>query len=261
MLTFNRRYAGLKSAYGVKVLSNTLYFLTGPTNVAKIRKYKTSITDPGVQTFCLIRVFGMPKKAVAMYTLDNSGILPKPRLSSNVASHNRIDFHTHAGFNHLLSGDRLINLYKRWLACFTPRLERLQIGNEWISVADIMDYWMPSLTAALNEAMAGPVLECINPNFTQDFLEFLPYVHGLMKGLPRWWLPRAFALRESLNRDFRQWHSLARTFFKESDISPDGDADPWWGCAAMRERQKLFEKVDNWGHDAMAASDFGLLWG
>ena len=48
---------------------------------------------------------------------------------------------------------------------------------------------------------------------------------------------------------------------KESSVEDDGDADPWWGSEAMRERQTFLGEVDNWDHDALASSDFGLLWG
>jgi hypothetical protein len=41
------------------------------------------------------------------------------------------------------------------------------------------------MTSSLNEAMAGPILEYVNPNFTRDFLKFMPIVHSLMKGLSR----------------------------------------------------------------------------
>ncbi len=245
----------------MKVLGDTIYFLHGPENVARIWKYKTSITTPGVHTFVLIRVFGMAAKAVNMYNLDDSGIQSKPHPDSNVMPHNRIDHHTHVGFSKLLNGDRLPNLYLRWSQNFARRLQALGIGDKWMESSDIMDFWMPPLTSSLNEAVAGPLLECVNPNFTRDFLNFLPFAHGLMKGLPNWCLPKASSLRASLNRDVRQWQAIARSRFRESDVDLDGDADPWWGSACVRERQKILLGVDNWDHDTAAASDFGLLWG
>ena len=261
LLYDHRQAIGSQAAYGLKVLNQTLYFLHGPEHVARIWKYKRTITTPGVQTFVLVRVFGMSMSAVNMYNQDDSGILPKPHPDSTVASRNRIDYLTHAGFHKLLAGEGLSNLYRRWLASFNNRLQKLSIGDEWIERPDIMDFWMPPLTASLNEAVAGPLLECINPNFTRDFLEFLPYVHGLMKGLPKWCIPRAFYLRENLIRDVKQWHAIARARFKPSDVHEDGDTDPWWGSACIRERQKILAAVDNWNYDIIASSDFGLLWG
>lgn len=256
-----RRLVGQHSAYGVKVLGDTLYFLSGPEHIAKLSKYKTSITDPGIQTFCLTRVFGMAQKSVEMYTKDDSGIELKNYPSSSVSSSNRIDLHTHANFLKLLNNSGLNELTKRWMKSFLSRLKKLSITSEWHEQADIMDFWMPILTASLNEAMTGSVLERINPNFSDDFVEFLPYVHGLMKRLPRWCIPRAFVLRESLQRDVKEWHAQARVLLRSSDNSQLSGSDPWFGLAAMRERQEILGAVDNWDHDAIASSDFALLWG
>lgn len=83
------------------------------------------------------------------------------------------------------------------------------MGEEWKDAPDIMDFWMPPLTASLNEALAGPLLECMNPQFTQDFIEFFPYVHSLMKGVPGWCIPRAIKLRDSLTRDVKRWQAIS----------------------------------------------------
>lgn len=108
----------------------------------------------------------------------------------------------------------------------------------------MMDFWMSLMTSSLNEAMAGPILECVNPNFTRDFLEFMPCVHSLLKGFPRWCTPRASSLRDSLLRDVKQWQAIARLRFKESDVEEDG-YDPWWSSASMRERQNFLGAVNH----------------
>lgn len=203
----------------------------------------------------------MPAKAVEMYTQDNSGILPKPEPDSNVAPHNRIDYHTNAGFHKLLTGERLTGYYKRWSASFIRRLQVCDIGDKWENQSDIMDFWMSPLAASLNEALIGPILERVNPSFTEQFLEFFPYVHDLVKGVPRLFCRRGYALRDSLIQDVKKWHEIARIGFKESDVDDVGDSDPWWGSECIRERQKMLRKVDNWDDDAVASSDFGLLWG
>lgn len=203
----------------------------------------------------------MDPKAYHMYTLDTSGVLPKPKPEANVAPHNRIDHLTHANFHKHLLGEGLPITFQRFSAAFVGRLRSLHIQDEWTEYPDIMKFWMLPLTASMNEALAGPVLDCVNPNFTQDLLRYFPYIQDLMKGLPRWYIPEAYRLRRNLIEDVKQWHAKAREQFKETDIDKDGGADPWWGSAFMRERQKILEKVDNWDGDAIASSDFGVFWG
>jgi cytochrome P450 len=244
------------------LLGSKIYVVHGPENIEVIRKYKTSITSPGIQSFCLIRVFNMALEAVNAYNIDNSGIQQSPLPHSNVAPHNRVDFQTHAGFIQLLSGDGLQRLYMRWSSSFARRLDVLDIRrDEWTESSSIMDFWLPPLVASLNEALAGPILETLNPNFTQNFIAFVPYAHALMKGLPRWLAPEAHRLRNSLTRDVKQWQDIARGCFRAQDVASDGDSDPWWGSAFFRHRQQYLMAVDAWDHEAVASSDFGLLWG
>ncbi|KAM7193863.1 cytochrome P450 [Rhypophila sp. PSN 637] len=266
--------AGTITAFGVRLLGETIYFVTGRDNIAKLRKHQGYITDPRSQSWVMARVFGLSQQANEMYNRDDSGIQVKPASNSIVAPNNRIDYHTHTNFVKMLSGEGLNTMFSRWHASFSRRLD-LIIHNiqdsdtdQWTVNPDLEGFWMTPLTAAMNEAIAGPILESVNPNFTQNLVEFMPYVHSFLKGLPKWWMPRAFALRKSLNRDCKTWHSLARALSRDSDnkdshfrsdsASPDS---PWWGLAAMRDRQVILEKVDNWDHDSMAASDLGFLWG
>ena len=256
-----RQQSGPEAVHGLKILGTTWYFLYKPENVAKIWKYRTTITTPGVTTFVLKTLFGLAPKAVSMYTLDTSGIHSKPNDDSQVAPHNRIDHLTHVSFHKHLLGEGLLKSYQGFATAFIRRLPSLDIQDEWREFPDIMEFWMEPLTASMNEALAGPILECLNPNFTKDLLRYFPHIQGMMKGLPRWCIPEAYRLRESLVRNVKQWHAIARTRFKETDIDEDGGADPWWGSALMRERQSFLGKVDNWDCDAIASSDLGVLWG
>lgn len=129
-LRFYRQTIGSQTACGVKILNHTLYLLYGPENIAAIWKYKTSITSPCIHSFCLSIIFGMAPKAVEMYSLDTSGIMTKPNFHSIVASHNRVDYHTHAGFYRQFNGKGLLTLYDRWSNNFASRLERLDIKEE-----------------------------------------------------------------------------------------------------------------------------------
>lgn len=251
---------GPQAVHGLKVLNKTLYFVYKPENVAKLCNYKKRITSPGVTAFVLRTLFAMAPKALAMYTLDTSGILAAPKPGSNVDFHNRIDHLTHASFHKHLLGQGLNSLYRSFSAGLLGRFSLLNIKDEWTEFPDIMEFWMPILTATMNETLAGPILECVNPNFTQDLLRYFQYTRHMMVGTPRWCIPKVYRLREKLIQDVKQWQAIARSRFHETDINEDG-ADPWWGSALIRERQNILKKVDNWDYDAIASSDLGVLWG
>ena len=253
--------AGPGHIYGLQILQTTLYFVCGPGNIAKIRKYKTSITTPNVTTFVLRTLFGMAPKAVAMYNLDSSGIHLIPRSGSKIEPHNRIDHLTHVNFHKYLLGDSLPRLYQSFSDALLERVASLPIRDQWTTHPDIMNFWLEPLTAAMNEALAGKLLETVNPNFTKDLLRFFTYTQDLVKGLPRWYIPEAYNLRDSLIGDVKSWHIIAKARSRESNIVRDGSRHPCWGSEFMRDRHRFQERVDNWDANAIASSDFGVFWG
>ena len=252
---------GSQTVYGLKILGHNVYFVHGPDHVAKLRKYPTTITTPGVTAFVLKTLFGMAPEAVNVYDLDNSGIHVKPVPGSQIAPQNRIDHLTHANFHKHLLGEGLSKIYGGFLVSLTNRLPLLNITDEWKCFPDLVRFWLPLMTSAMNEALAGPMLECISPEFTDNLLNYYPYLHSLMKGVPSWLIPEASRLRQGLIRDVAAWHSIARARFRESDVDPATGRDPWWGSAFMRERQTILRRVDLWDANAIASSDFGIFWG
>ena len=78
--------------------------------------------------------------------------------------------------------------------------------------------------------------------------------------MPQIFIPEAFILRDSLNRDMKQWHALARELFKESDVDENGDGRSLVGFWKYLRDWKILYAVHNWDYDAVATSDFGLLW-
>ncbi|KAH8651483.1 cytochrome P450 [Tricladium varicosporioides] len=257
-----KNVVGYKTSYGIKLLGTTVYILHGRENISQVRRCKATITSPTYVWFLLVRVFGMNPNQATVYSNDDSGLHATPSPHSIVTPNNRVDHFTHWTFTKYLGGNApMSRLFNRSWESFSKRLSDLKLGAEWIECVDIMDFWTPLLAASLIEATTGPLLECINPEFAKDLITFTPYLHPLLKCLPRWLLPEGYRIRESLIRDIKHWQSIARARFTESDISSDGDADPWWGCEFIRERQKFFSRVEGWDNDAIARSDLGLLWG
>lgn len=203
----------------------------------------------------------MASKAVDAYTLDESGVTPNPKPGTQISAHNRVDYLTHANFHKHLLGEGLPKIYRNFSSSLARRLPLLDVQEEWRCLPDVMDFWLPTMTSAMNEAIAGPLLECVNPSFTQNLLKYYPYLQSLMKGTPRLLVPEAYQLQESLIGDVKIWHAIARARFQESEINPETGNDPWWGSAFIRERQQMLKRVDGWDYESIASSDFGVLWG
>ena len=202
----------------------------------------------------------MPTKALELYSLDNSGLNAKPLPNTAVASHNRVDHLTHLSIAKFTSGKGLQGFYDRWITAFKVNLQSLDVGDEWVEVPDLVNFFKEEFGAAATHAICGPILMRANPKFMRDLDEYDQCMPYLTKGFPRWMIPKSYAVRNKLLGDIKEWHSIAREQFMESSIDPDGDFDPFWGSEFIWTRQKLFASMDNFDYDAYAASDLGFIW-
>ncbi|KAI9648309.1 hypothetical protein NHQ30_002942 [Ciborinia camelliae] len=222
------------------------------------------MTGTPLHLFCLKYIFGMPPKALEMYAKDDSGIAAQPPPGSSVAPHNRVDCRTHVGLLGFIKGDGLANSCEGLVTGFYQRLAELPVNeDEWLELPDFMAFYDEHFGSALVESICGPSLTRLSPDFAKDFSKYDMESPGLLKGFPRWLIPDAYEARDKLLASVKQWHTFARAYFKEESVSPDGDADPYWGSLFMRERQGvggIFSNTDNFNDDARAASDLGLIW-
>ncbi|KAL8773411.1 MAG: hypothetical protein Q9194_004341 [Teloschistes cf. exilis] len=203
----------------------------------------------------------MVPTAVDVYTFDKSGIHANPRPGISVKPHVRIDHLAYVNFHTNLLGKGLAKVYQGFAVSLLRRLPSFGIENQWPQHSDLLNFWMLLMTPAMNEAPAGPIIECVNPGFAKDPLQYYPYLHSLLKGWPKWLIPEAYRLQKSFIRDVATWHAIARARFHVSDIDKTTGYDPWWGSAFMRERQQILRHVNKWDAHSIAASDFGFFWG
>lgn len=212
------------------------------------------------QIFCLKYLFGMPDVALKMYIADDSGFQYKPAPESQVRFEDRVDYHTHVSLLAFTSGKHFSGFYRRWYKSFSARLRNLHVTDDWIEYPDLLSFFERDFALAVVEATCGPILEQQNTNLAEDLARYARYSPSLSKGLPRFLAPKAYAIRDKLFTNVKNWHNFAREHFHPSSVENDGDADPFWGSEFMRSRQKMFEGFSGFDENAAAASDLGFIW-
>ena len=247
--------------FRLTILGHNVYFLQGTEVIEALFKASPLMSGLPLQRLFLTNVFGMSSKGLDAYAADNSGVCMQPHPNSNLLPRNRIDYRTHVSLIKFLSGKRLSTFTARWQSHCLSGLQNLYIGDDWVRLPDLLSFCEEYFGNSAIEALCGPLLQEINPQFSRDLSAFSDTVPLLCKGLPRWIMPRAYARRGKLLQNIRQWHDRARSNFDESMVAADGDFDPFWGSELIRSRQELLASIDNIGPDEMAASDLGLVWG
>ena len=245
---------------GVRLLTRNIYLLQGVENIKTLWKQSSVSTSVTIHSFCLTYFFGMPKKAVNTYLLDDSGSCYQPHPGSNVKPENRVDYLTNQSLLRFLSGPGLSPFLQRFTVILTKRLNDLEIGDRWVERPDFLEFFQHEMTPVVIEAMCGPVLLSQSPSFARDFWEYNLWLPALSKGLPRFLIPDAYKIRDKLLDNIKEWHAYARKHSDRTNFDDVGDADPYWGCEFIRARQQMFLRMDNFDYDALASSDFGAIW-
>ncbi|KAI0470241.1 cytochrome P450 [Xylaria cf. heliscus] len=227
--------------------------------IREIWRNSAKMSTQQVHVYAIKYMFGMPEEIVQLYRADTSGPLPEPRPGSNVLPEHRVHRILNEGTSAGLTGKGLEPLLQRVRKTLIARIrERGPPNHEWMEISDFRKFIHNTLGYSLVEAIFGPSLLSINPEFMDDLYKFNGAIPWLSKGLPYFLIPGAYKIRRKLHQNFRQWYHYARTHFTESSIYEDGDGDPFWGSAWMRQRQKARQGIRD--EDASASIDLGVAW-
>ncbi|KAI1384153.1 cytochrome P450 [Hypoxylon trugodes] len=245
----------------VKILTQEFYVVRGPENVKALFKNSGLCTSIPFVKFALGYAFGLPAKALRLYDKDDSGGNHVPHPGSTVDARNRIDYHVHQSLNRFLEGKGLLPFWTRFADNITQQLYGLygRVGSDWGYHDDLMKVVGDEATISIINALCGPYLLSLNPNFLQDYWDFDRNLQTYLQGMPWFLAPKAYAVRKRVIDAVKIWQQHARDHFDDSAVGTDGD-DPFWGSSFFRERQEMFLKMDGFDYAAIASQDFGAVW-
>ncbi|KAE8414446.1 cytochrome P450 [Aspergillus pseudocaelatus] len=262
-VSFVRRatsYAGRLTCVRISLPLAGIYLFQEPEAVAALWKHPLLSSPIYIYTVGLRYLFGMKEDQIETYTADDSGPYRKPHPNSNVLQHNRVDYLTHDSLLRGLSGAGLTPTFQRCQGIITSQISSLSIEDEWIQMPDLLQFFRDHVGRAVLQSLFGPLLLSVNPTFMECLWEFDAATPYLAKRLPRWLVPSAYRVRESLLDQIQNWYRHARVHFHGSLIAEDGDGDPCWGSRMMRERQEFLLAVDRQDDASLASTDLGLIW-
>ncbi|KAL7621629.1 hypothetical protein AAE478_008955 [Parahypoxylon ruwenzoriense] len=213
-----------------------------------------------IYIYTLKYFFGMPAKGLATYIADNSGPLPKPQPGSQVPPQDRIDYILHHGFLRAWSGPGLAPTTDRFIRAFIRRTANLELTGQWTELPDFWGFFQTNMTPCFVEAIFGPTLIGLNPDFIENLWKYDDTIPWLARGVPAFLVPGAHKLRNTIRNQLKKWYAYSRREFRESCIEKDGDGDPYWGSELIRYRQKMLSESGNHDDDSLSSTDLGLVW-
>ncbi|KAI2615584.1 cytochrome P450 [Hypoxylon sp. NC1633] len=261
MLTCRSNFFQTAHPVLVKILTQEFYVVRGAENVKALFKGSWACTSIPFVKFALGYAFGLPAEALSLYDKDDSGGGHVPYPGSTVEARNRIDYRVHQSLNRFLEGKGLLPFWSRFEGNITQRLHRLydRLGSDWDYHDDLMKVVGDEATVSILNALCGPYLLSLNPNFLQDYWDFDRNLQTYLQGVPWFLAPKAYTARKRVLNAVKIWQQHARDHFNDSAVVADGD-DPFWGSSFFRERQEMFLEMDGFDYAAIASQDFGAIW-
>ncbi|KAF7868555.1 hypothetical protein EAF04_005086 [Stromatinia cepivora] len=248
----------------IRVGSHSFFFVSGPEYILKLFRGSRELTAVPAMAAIVERIFGSPPEASSVLLNDNTGTSTQSLPGSNpLPADQRYHHISHQGFSDNLTGVRLAELVTRFLSNLNTELDNLDMGtDEWLEIPDLYTFIQNAVFNANTRALCGTHIFEVIPTLTEDFWNFDSQVAGPLKGIPRFFIPGAYKIRDKMVKSILAWHKSAGAHIDRNDEELEKKSwEPYYGSKLFRDRARLLSKINGFGDQARAANDLGLIWG
>ncbi|KAH6657631.1 cytochrome P450 [Truncatella angustata] len=231
--------------------------------VHEVFKSPKSAANKAMQLRVLSNLFDVPDEDMAILEADNTGfqIIPAPG-TENFPHEKRWFHHNHSNSQSLLQGKPLFTMTQTFLDKYTARLQKKHEiqHDQWTEVPDLFGFVQTDMLRAAMEAMCGDHVYELAPNFDSNYWAFDAAMPTLLKQVPRWLAPKAWAARDKILKDVRAWLEYADKHFDWDNQELTGtEWEPVYGSRLMRARQEAF-RLTGQTKNADPNQQLGLIW-
>ena len=226
-----------------------MYVVTGADYLNAIWKKTRELGSTNGINIALSNMFNTPKKDMNFFESDKSGITHDPHSLSNTSPDDRVFYLMHKATVDCLAGSHLTIAANRFETALAENISATPIARDWVELDDLFTFLRPLVSKSTVQAMYGNRFVEQFPGFIDDFWNFNAQMPKLLKGWPRWLMPRAWTARDRCIETMKKWRYLAQD---------DSDFD---GNAMIPRRWSYFTKMKGLSREAVACSDLGILWG
>ena len=110
------------------------------------------------------------------------------------------------------------------------------------------------------EILFGTSFLTLHPNFVSDFREFHQGLAYLLRGYPRWLVPKAWDARERCLTSIKKWHAYVQEQQPDKTSLSHEDRSFKYGSQFISARQEMHSKIEALDADDIASSELGVIW-
>jgi hypothetical protein len=139
--------------------------------------------------------------------------------------------------------------------------DELRVGDE-IREIGIYEWLRPIMFKASTTALMGQRILEVYPGLCDDFFAFDSVMLTMFFGIPKWIVPKAYAIRARTLDGLEKWHVQMREDGKGKPVDPEGGVkwEPVYGSRLIRARQ-LFYETRGISTRSRASIDLGFMFG
>ncbi|CAO2647700.1 Nn.00g086220.m01.CDS01 [Neocucurbitaria sp. VM-36] len=235
------------SPFFVDAAGQKILIILDPEHIKGVLRSATELDpNPFIHDKILSALMGSPQEAIAYYKSDQS----------NTDHIQTTHIRQHTTGPGLVSLDkRLFDTLKRSVA----QAIRPQADSEWTEISDLYAFFEHHVTLAIAETLLGSAIVQSYPEIISDLWIHIEHTDHFFMGLPRFMIPKAYAARDRLLKNIRNWSTKSQILRQQNAVDSHWDAVA--GSALLQEREKLYGEMP--GHDeyGRAAQTLGLLYG
>jgi hypothetical protein len=176
----------------------------------------------------------------------------------------RVLYELHKMSTPYLTGDSLEKLTNLFIETLCGDIdarfpENVEERYEWETL-DLCEYVKSTWTHASITALFGTHIFEIWPDIGRWLWEFDQHFQALLTKMPRFVIPKSYALRDEGQKMCEKWEADAIKAEEEGKIGNDPDWDPYWGLRFVRLRAHMLRKADM-STLSRAGNMMAFLWG
>ncbi|KAI3396065.1 hypothetical protein diail_482 [Diaporthe ilicicola] len=224
--------------------------VSGPEAVIAFFRENKRLSTTSRSLTVMVNAFGCPSREIEQF---------RPRYTAD-GRPDKVEELIHRELQDSLTGIGLEGFTKRFQNRLSTTLaENGPHASGWIEIPDLSEFVQKQVFLAVTHEFFGPFMLSLNPTVAEDFWEYNACTRSLFMGLPSWYIPKAYKLRDKMVMNILRWQRHAMEHSKPEEIS-DVDWEPYYGTRFIRERQILLNKRGITDERARAAENLAFMW-
>ncbi|KAH7397302.1 cytochrome P450 [Pyrenochaeta sp. MPI-SDFR-AT-0127] len=235
------------SPFFINAAGEKLLIILDPEHIKNALRSSAELDpNPFIHKKIMGALMGSPQEAIDHYTSDKG--------NTDYIQTTHIRKHT--------TGSNLVSLDHRLFSSLKRSIEEVlspPFDSAWTDISDLYAFVEHHVTRAIAETLLGSAIIESYPGLVSDLWTHIEYTDHFFMGLPRFLMPAAYAARDRLLENIKQYSKISESLHHQGAVHSEWD--PVAGSSLLQERERLYSEMPGHDEHGRAAQTLGLIYG